>query len=160
MMAFSCDICKREFTEKRSLTRHAKEQHGNLWSCHRCNQSFNRRENYEMHQRVCLFKTTGKRSSEDLGTTVKKLKDSVSRVGDALDGTMNEYRINLEDEQQDASNVLDILKKSTFQMENRINEEDRKKRAVNSTCRYMSTDLTFLTNPPAVLSTDTIEEYD
>ena len=27
-MAFSCDICNREFTEKRSLTRHVKNQHG------------------------------------------------------------------------------------------------------------------------------------
>ena len=36
---------------------------------------------------------------------------------------MNEYRLNLEDEQQDASNVLDVLKESTFQVENRINEE-------------------------------------
>ena len=43
---------------------------------------------------------------------------------------MNEYRLNLEDEQQDASNVLDVLKESTFQMENRIDEEVVKKRAV------------------------------
>ena len=49
--------------------------------------------------------TTGKRSGGHLeeGTTVKKLKDSVSPVGGALDGTVNEYRLNLEDEQQDAS---------------------------------------------------------
>ena len=66
VMAFSRDICKREFTEKRNLTRHVKEQHGNLWSCHRYNQSCNRRDHFEMHQRVCLFKTTGKRSGGDL----------------------------------------------------------------------------------------------
>ena len=48
----------------------------------------------------------------------------------ALNGTVNEYRLNLEDEQQDASNVLDVLKESTFQMENRIDEEVVKKRAV------------------------------
>ena len=123
IMEFSCDICKRELTEKRNLTRHVKEQHGNLWYCHRCSQSFNRRDNYEMHQQVCLFKTTGKRSGGHLDTTAKKLKDNTSRVGGALNGTVNEYRLNLEDEQQDASNVLDVLKESTFQMENRINEE-------------------------------------
>ena len=50
-------------------------------------------------------------------------------------------------------------------MENRINEKVAKKRAVKF---YLSlhvnfhpnTDVTFLTNPPAVLSTDTIEVYD
>ena len=79
-MAFLCDICDREFTENRNLTRNMKTQHGNLWSCHCCNQSFNRRDNYEMHQRVCLFKTTGKRSGGH-------------RVGDVLTGTVNEYRL-------------------------------------------------------------------
>ena len=54
---------------------------------------------------------------------MKKFKDNVSRIGGALDGTVNEYRLNLEDEQQDASNVLDVLKESIFQMENRISEE-------------------------------------
>ena len=165
-MAFSCDIWKREFTEKRSLTRHVKEQHGNLWSCHRCNLSFNRRDNYEMHQRVCLFKTTGKRlSGEHLGKAAKKIKDNISRVGGAPDGTMKGYRLNPEDEQQGASNVLDVLKESTFQMENRISEEVVKKRAVKFNLSlhvnfHLSTDVTFLTNPPAVLSTDTIEVYD
>ena len=99
IIAFSCDICKREFTEKCSLTRHEKNQHGNLWSCHRCNQSFNRCYNYEMHQRVCLFKTTRKRSGEHLDSTAKKLKGNISRVGGALNGTVDENRLNLEDEQ-------------------------------------------------------------
>ena len=80
----------------------------------RCSQSFNRRDNFKMHQRVCLFKTTGKRSGCHLGTTVKKLKGNVSRVGGSLDGTVNEYRLNLEDDQQDASNVLDVLKNLPF----------------------------------------------
>ena len=72
-----------------------------------------------MHQRVWLFKTTGKRSGEHL--------DNTSRVGGALNGTVNEYRLNLEDEQQDASNVLDVLQDSTFQMESRSCEEESDK---------------------------------
>ena len=81
-----------------------------------------------MHQRVCQLKTTGKRSG---GGPAKKLRDNTSRVGGAINGIVNEYRLNLEDEEQDASNVLDVLKESTFQMENRINEDvGGKKRAV------------------------------
>ena len=53
----------------------------------------------------------------------KKVKYNVNCVGGALDGTMNEFRLNLEDEQQDASNALDVLKESTFQVENKIHEE-------------------------------------
>ena len=84
-----------------------------------------------MHRRLCLFKTTGKRSGGHLDTTAKRLKDNTSRVGGALNGTVSECRLNLEDEQQDASNVLDVRKESTFQAENRINEEVVKKRDVN-----------------------------
>ena len=120
-----------------------------------------------MHQRFCLFKTTGKRrSGEHLGmVAAKTIPDNVNRVGGALNGTVNEYRPNLEDEQQDASNVLDVLKESTFQMKNRISEEVVKKRAVNFYLSlhvnfHLSTDVTLLTNPPAVLSTDTIEVCD
>ena len=56
-----------------------------------------------------MFKTTGKRSGGHLGTTAKRLEDITSHVGGALNGTVNEYHLNLEDEQQDASNVLDVL---------------------------------------------------
>ena len=137
-MAFSCDICDREFTGNRGLTHHMENQHGNLWSCHRCSQSFNRYDNYEMHQTVCLFKTTGKRSGGHLSmVAAKKLKDNVNRVGGALDGTVNQYRLNL---------------------------EVAKKRAVKFYLSLhanfpLNTDVTFLTNPPAVLSTDTMEVY-
>ena len=88
-----------------------------------------------------------------------------SRVCGALNGTVNEYRLILTDEQQDASNVLDVLKESTFQVENRINEEVVKKRAVKFYLSlhvnfHLSTDVAFLTDPPAILNIDTIEVYD
>ena len=51
-----------------------------------------------MHQQVCLFKTTGKPSGEHLDSTAKKFKDNTSRVRGALIGTVNEYRVNLEEE--------------------------------------------------------------
>ena len=78
---------------------------------------------------------------------------------------MNEYRLNLEDEQQDASNLLDVLKGSTFQVENRIEEGVVKKLAVTFFLSlhvnfHLITDVAFLTDPPAVLSTDTVEVYD
>ena len=78
---------------------------------------------------------------------------------------MNEYRLNLEDEQQDASNVLDVLKESTFHVEKRINEEVVNKRAVKFYLSlhvnfHVSTDVAFVTGPPAVISTDIIEVYD
>ena len=58
-----------------------------------------------------------------------------------------------------------MLKESTFQVENRINEVGVKKRAVKFYLSlhfifHLRTDVAFLTDPPAVLSTDTIEVYD
>ena len=43
-------------------------------------------------------------------------------------------------------------------MENRVGEEVAKKRAVKFYVR-LSTDETFLTNPPVVLNTNTMEVY-
>ena len=62
---------------------------------------------------------------------------------------MNEYRLNLEDEQKNASNILDVVKKRAvkFYLSLHVNF-------------HLSTDVTFLTDPPAFLSTDTIEGYD
>ena len=57
------------------------------------------------------------------------------------------------------------VRESTFQMENRINEEVVKKRAVKFYLSlhvnfHLSTDVALLTDPPVVLSADTIEVYD
>ena len=126
-MTFSCDICDRQFTEKRSLTRHVKNQRGNL--CHRCNQSFNRCDNYEMNQLVCLFKTNRKRSSGHLDRTAKKLKD-INRVGGALNRPLVDYHLDHEGEQQDDTKVLNLLRESTFQLGNRISVEVAKQKAI------------------------------
>ena len=61
--------------------------------------------------------------------------------------------------------ILKTNKESTFQVENRINEEVVKKRAVKFYLSlhvnfHLSTDVAFLIHPPAVLGTDTIEVYD
>ena len=133
MSAFLCDICKQGFAEKYNLIHHVKNQHG--WTCHHL---------IGVIIMKCLFKTTGKWSGGHLDTTS-------SPVGGALNGTVNEYCLNLQDEQQDASNVLDVLKESTFQVENRINKEVVKKRAIKFYLSlhvnfHLSTDVAFLTD--------------
>ena len=127
-------------------------------------QSFNICDIYEMHQRTCLFKTTGKRSGEHLDEDItrKKLKDNVNCAGGALDSTLVDYRLDLEGEQQDASNVLNVLEESIFQMENQIIGEVVRKKAVTFYLSlhanfHLSCDETFLTNPPAVLNTNAME---
>ena len=100
-----------------------------------------------INESACL-ELLGNGSGGHLGTTAKRLKDNTSRVGGALNGTVNEYRFKLDDEHHDASNVLDVLKESTFQMENRINEEDVKKRALKFYLSlhvnfHLSTDVSF-----------------
>ena len=166
-MVFLCDICKTEFTLKHNLTRHMKNQHGNLWSCGRCNKTFNRCDTYEYHQRTCLFKTTGQRSNDDGegSSSTKRFKDRVNHVGGALNDTLVDYLLDLEDEPQDAGNILQVLKDSFFQLSNKIDEELRKKRAIKVYVAphahfHLGSDETFMTDPPALFKTDSLEIYE
>ena len=165
-MAHPCPVCQTNFTEKRNLTRHLKNQHGNLWACQQCQQSFNRYDNYCMHQRVCNFKTSGKRSFEDgaADSPTKKLKDNVIYAGGALENTLVDYRLDIADEEQDANNVLDVLKESVHQLKNKINDELTKKKALKFYVAlhanfHLSHDESFTTSPPAVLRSEAIELY-
>ena len=162
-MAFCCPVCRAEFTEKRILTHHLKSQHGNLWSRHRHNQTFKRCDNYEYHQRTCLFKTTGTRSGKDLNIHSKKTKkDNVKYTCGALENTLVDYCLNLEDEQQD--DIFAVLKDSLFQLKDNINEEVVKKRAIKFYVSlhinfHLGSDEEFKTEPPAVLNTEALEIF-
>lgn len=166
-MAFVCPIdgCDGKFAEKRSLTRHIKNQHGNHWPCQRCNQTFNRCDNYEYHQQTCLFKTTGKRMGEDIESESKKRKDNVNHIGGALQNTVDNYRVNLEDEEQYAGNIMEVLKDSILQLDNRVKEELEMKKAIKFYLSLhanirLSSDPSFMTDPPVVLNTEVEELYE
>ena len=166
-MAFICNIgnCKVSFSAKRSLTRHIKNQHGNLWSCQRCNQTFNRCDNYEYHQRTCQFKTSGKRMMvEDNIEVNKRGKDNVRYSGGALQNTLADYQIKLEDEQQDAINIMDLLKTSVFEFKDKISDELDKKNAIKLYFSlhanfHLNSDPSFVTEPSIVLNTDVEETF-
>ena len=165
-MAFICPVCDGEFTEKRNLVRHLKNQHGNLWSCHRCSQSFNRYDNYEMHDRTCHFKATGKRKAVETSEQARKQqKTPVVRTGGALEDTIVEYRHNLENDMQNATNIFDNLKIAVFQLKDKVQEELVRKRAIKMYVSlhanfHLSSDETFITEPCAVLNTDVMEVFE
>ena len=94
----SCGGCS--FSRKDNLLRHVRNQHNNLWSCFRYNQNFNRYDNFSYHERVCIYKTTGKRINEEAGegSSTKKHKASSCYSGGALDGVLSAYTVPLENE--------------------------------------------------------------
>ena len=94
-MTFECPLrsCTKTFTERRNLVRHFRNEHGNLWTCPRCKNTFNRYDNYILHERVCEFKATGKRriNNNEEGSS-KRRRELLYREGGALDGTLVNYR--------------------------------------------------------------------
>ena len=97
-MAFVCDVCDQSYSEKTNLNRHKRNQHP--WTCSCCQQTFYRHDNYKLHERMCVFKKTGKRisSEQQQGAGAKKRHTNVSRVDSALQGALVDYSVNLQDD--------------------------------------------------------------
>ena len=78
--------------------RHLRAQHNSHWSCPRCNQQFTRHDNYTLHERICRFKISGKRplDQDDVPSSSKRHCDDVRFVGGALDGAIQNFRIDLQ----------------------------------------------------------------
>ena len=113
-----------------------------------------------MHDRVCLFKTTGKRKGDSIETPTKKRQDNVKYIGGALENTLADYRLDLEDENQD--DIFAVLKHAVFQLKNKVREEIMKKKAIKVYVSlhadfHLSMDTTFITEPPLVLNTGVVE---
>lgn len=165
-MSFCCPVsnCKVTFTAKKNLTRHIKNQHGNLWTCQRCNQKFNRCDNFEYHQRTCLYKTIGKRMVDEEEKGNKRRKENVRFSGGALQNTLVDYQIDLENEEQNANNVMNVLKSSMFEFKEKILLELEKKNAIKLYFSlhanfHLNSDPSFLTEPSIVLNTDVEEAF-
>ena len=139
-MAFECPFtsCSRTFTEKRSLVRHFRNQHGNLWSCPRCKNTFNRYDNYILHERVCEFKATGKRRINNKEGSSKRQREFLYHEGGALDDVFMNYRADLENENQE--NIIETLKESVLDLEPKIDDELRQKHALKF---YLSLHMDF-----------------
>ena len=145
-MAFTCPYkaCGgQSFSRKDNLSRHVRNQHGNLWSCSRCNQNFNRYDNYSYHERVCIYKSTGKGINEEAGegSSTKKHKSNSSYSGGALDGVLSTYTIQLENEV--TNDPLRLLKESVIAFEDRVVTAVNEKNAIKL---YLSLHLNFHLN--------------
>ena len=102
---------------------------------------------------------------DDVDAMRKKMKFNVSYTGGALENTLTDYRINLENELQDADMILDLLKDSVMQLHNTIDEELCKKKALKFYLSlhanfHLGSDESFQTDPPIVFNTDPFEIYE
>ena len=89
----------------------------------------------------------------------------MSYIGGALEDTLADYRLSLEDEEQEAGNIMKVLKDSVLQLENRVKEELKRKRAIKFYISlhanfHLSSDPSFTTDPPVVLNTEVEEIYE
>ena len=135
--------------------RHLHVQHNSKWPCPRCNQEFTRYDNYQMHERICIYKTGGKRLlDEDHPTSSKRHKSNISYVGGALKGTINEYSMDLESEDQ--TDIFGALRDAVMRVEPSIKQALRNKHALKfQVCLHaifhLAMNNKIKTVPPAVL---------
>ena len=111
-----------------------------------------------MHERVCFNKATGKRHAED-EDAVSKRKNNVTYDGGAF-----ENRLSVGSRNEEQNDIFALLKQSILQQKNKIKEELVKKNAIKfivslHTQFHLGMDSTFITEPPAILTTDTDEIF-
>ena len=69
-----------------------------------------------MHERICIYKTTGKRPAlDDVVEPSKRYCNNVCHIGGALDGALAYFRMDLEKENQ--NDIIWGLKESMMDME-------------------------------------------
>ena len=93
MISFLCDICNSEFTVKRNLTRHMKNQHDNTWSC--IFMIIMKVDNYERYL-YDLKLLEGDMSNIFETIKLGRSKDNVNYIGGALGSSLVEYRLDHE----------------------------------------------------------------
>ena len=161
-MEHICSQCGKSFVQRPHLLRHVRRQHGGVWRCVRCSSTFNREANYIYHTRVCEFHSCGKRPAEaQIGGGVPKrqkgnILDSNSH---ALEHTMDQFTVNLEEVDQTPETIIDILKNNIMNLKLTIEVEQEalKIAAALHVVFHQATDPTFLSEPPPVFKTTPIE---
>ena len=85
----------------------------------------------EMHMQICHFKATGKRMCEYSRDSNKRQKLMISHTGGALNGTIGDYHLNLEDAVQNVKNIFDVLRTGMYQLKDNPQQVLSNKRALN-----------------------------
>ena len=160
-----CSQCKKTFTEKRSLLRHVRTQHGGIWKCSICQATYNREDNFIYHIRNCDFRTTGKRKDVNQigGGAPKRQKTNIlDSESHALDHATDRFTVHLEKLDQTPETIIDILRDSIMNLKPTIEVELERKRALKIIVAihvvfHQATDPTFLSEPPPVFKTSPME---
>ena len=94
--------------------------------------------------------------------------EEIQNKGYAMDltrGKPHADQLNLANDEQHASNILDVLRNSVFQVKDKIGEELDLKKALKFYISLhanfrLSSDASFIIDPPAVLSSETVEIFE
>ena len=161
-------MCERTFTQNCTLRRHVRNQHASEWTCTTCDATFNRQDNftYQFHL-SCDFRATGKRPAENQiggGEPKRQRTKDVRWRAQALDHATDEYTVDLKELEQTQETILDVLKDAILDLKETVEQELERKRALKIVVAlrvtfHQSTDPTFLTEPPAVFSSDPVEVF-
>ena len=106
---------------------------------------------------------------EEQGWRVKQLVQltlhfphRVQYIAQALDGVLQEYRINLERREQTVESIFEVLSRAVYEYRNTVVTQLRRKHGLKIIYSlhlnfHQSTDPSFITEPPVVLNTEPVE---
>ena len=155
-MTFTCSNCNKTFSFKHNLLKHIRNQHNGEISCQRCQRTFNRFDNCQLHDKSCLINKTRKRTSnQQEGGGGKKQK-----TNSALENTFVNYSVNLEDKEQN-SYFKEDLTNGVYTLKEKNQQELTRKNAIKLFVSlhvnfHLSIDPSYVTEPAAVLNTEPV----
>ena len=158
MSTFDCSMCDANFTLRDHMLRHVRQEHRGVWTCSRCNKSYDRENNFRYHVRTCDWKATG----------VKRSAEFAEQFGGSKRARRGEVRAPIADDpiiksidltsksQVDNDAIYKALSASIYEMKERLVQELTANGTVQfyTTLHVRFTSSPFVSTSPIILSSE------
>lgn len=154
-----CPMCQRSFSQRCHLLRHIRVAHNSLWTCSNCKNTYNRQDNFNYHQRICV----GPGPAAPVQAPVIHHRRRPTKS--ALNDTCQDFELDLSRQTQSPDNIFSLLKDSIDQQKDTLLSEQMNKKAVKFSFTlqlmfHQSSDETIQTDPPVSINSKSHDFYE